>query len=485
MVPVLLILIPLITGAALFAVRQEETAKSLAIIASLLSLALMLAGMSIWNDAAHLSYNQPWLPALHSRFHFELDGMSKLLCLLTTFSFPLIIYSTWDNKYPDANRFYALLLLSQAGLLGVFMSMDALLFYFFWELALIPLYFLCSRWGGEKRIAVTFKFFVYTFLGSLFMLVGLIMLYFKAGGSFAWEDFIRIRLTSKEEFSIFLMLAIAFAVKIPLFPFHTWQPDTYEQSPTAGTMVLSAIMAKMGVFGLLRWLVPIVPVASYTYGDNIATLAVIGMLYASFIAMQQDDLKRLVAYSSIAHLGLMVLAIFAPSYGGIQGVMIQMFNHGVNILGMWIVVNVIEQKFGTRRISELGGLAQKAPILTIMLVIVALANIAMPLTNAFIGEFMMFNGVLGSAATKYGIAYTVAGGLTVILSAVYTLRMIQNVFYGETSALTAKATDISTNVQVALAIIIVAIVLVGVYPKPLLSLTSTVSEQIFNRMNLK
>ncbi|KYP16153.1 NADH-quinone oxidoreductase subunit M [Flavihumibacter sp. CACIAM 22H1] len=485
MVPVLLILIPLLTGVALFAIRQEATAKSIAFLSTLVSLAIMLAGMSVWNDAAHLSFNQPWIGALNSRFHLELDGMSQLLCLLTSFSFPLIIYSTWNNTYVDGNRFFGLMLLAQAGLMGVFMAMDGMLFYFFWELALIPLYFLCSRWGGEKRIQVTIKFFIYTFLGSLFMLIGLIMLYFKAGGSFAWTDFVKLNLSSREEMTIFILLVVAFAVKMPLFPFHTWQPDTYEQSPTAVTMILSAIMAKMGVFGLLRWLAPVVPAATYQWGDNFATLAVVGMLYASFIAIKQDDLKRLVAWSSIAHIGLMILALFAPSYSGLQGIMIQMFNHGINILGMWIVVNVIEQQFGTRKISELGGLAQKAPVLTIMLVIVALANIAMPLTNAFIGEFMMFNGIWGSTATKFGMVYAIAGIITIILSAVYTLRMVQNVFYGPTTTRTENAVDIRFNVQLALAILIVGIILIGIYPKPILSMTSEISQQILDRMNLK
>ncbi len=485
MVPVLLILIPLITGLGLFFVKQENAAKNLAFFATLVSLSLMLAALSVWDHPRYLEYDQVWLGALNSRFHFALDGMSKILCLLTVFSFPLIIYSTWNNSYVDTNRFYGLLLLSQAGLLGVFLAMDALLFYFFWELALIPLYFLCSRWGGEKRIAVTIKFFVYTFLGSLCMLIGLIILYNKAGHSFAYSDFLALKLGPNEEFGIFILLLLAFAIKMPLFPFHTWQPDTYEQSPTAVTMVLSAIMAKMGVFGLLRWLAPVVPAATYQYGDNVATLAVIGMLYASFIAMQQDDLKRLVAWSSIAHIGLMILAVFAPSYSGIQGVMIQMFSHGMNILGMWIVVNAIEQQFGTRKISELGGLAQKAPIMTMLLLVVVLANIALPLTNAFIGEFMMFNGVLGSAFTKFGVVYAAAGLITIILGAVYTLRMVQRVFYGDTNALTAQATDISLNVQVTLVIIVVAILVMGVFPKPILSLTEGLSHQILNRMNLK
>lgn len=485
MVPVLLILIPLLTGVALFAIRQEATAKSLALLSTMISLAIMGGALTVLNNDANLIFNQPWIGALNSRFHFELDGMSKLLCLLTTISFPVIIYSTWNNSYVDANRFFGLVLLSQAGLMGVFMAMDAMLFYFFWELALIPLYFLCSRWGGERRIQVTIKFFIYTFLGSLFMLIGLILLYFKSGGSFAWADYVKLALTAREEMTIFILLVVAFAVKMPLFPFHTWQPDTYEQAPTPVTMILSAVMAKMGVFGLLRWLAPVVPAATYQWGDNFATLAVVGMLYASFVAIKQDDLKRLVAWSSIAHIGLMILAIFAPSYSGIQGVMIQMFNHGINILGMWIVINVIEQQFGTRKISELGGLAQKAPILTIFLVIIALANIAMPLTNAFIGEFMMFNGVWGSTATKFGMAYGVAGIITIILSAVYTLRMVQNVFYGPTNSRTDNATDIGMNVQIALAVLVIGIVLIGIYPKPILSMTSELSQQILDRMNLK
>ncbi|ULQ58341.1 NADH-quinone oxidoreductase subunit M [Flavihumibacter rivuli] len=485
MVPVLLILIPLIAGLALFAVKGEAVAKSTALFATIATFAVTLLGLSVWNDAAHLTFNESWIGALNSRFHFELDGMSKLLTLLTTLGFPLILLSTWNNRYANANKFYALMLLSQAGMLGVFLSMDALLFYFFWELALIPVYFLCSQWGGERRIAVTFKFFIYTFLGSLFMLIGLIMLYNKAGGSFALADFYKLKMTSGEEVMIFWMLFVAFAVKMPIFPFHTWQPDTYEQSPTAVTMVLSGIMVKMGVFGVLRWLTPVVPVASYLYGDTVTWMAIIGMIYASLIAMQQDDLKRLVAYSSIAHIGLMVVGIFATNTSGMQGAMIQMFNHGVNIIGLWILVNAIEQKFGTRKMSELGGLAQKAPVMTILLVIVALANIALPLTNAFIGEFMMFNGVLGSTVTKYNVAFAVTAGLTIILAAVYTLRMIQRVCYGNTNELTEQATDISLNVKLSLAVIVVAIILVGVFPKPMLELTSGVSELILGRMNLK
>jgi NADH-quinone oxidoreductase subunit M len=284
---------------------------------------------------------------------------------------------------------------------------------------------------------------------------------------------------------LFWIMFVAFAVKMPVFPFHTWQPDTYEQSPTATTMVLSGVMVKMGVFAVIRWLIPIIPVGAWAWGDTVSTLAIIGMIYASLIAMRQDDLKRLIAYSSIAHIGLMCLAIFATDNIGLQGVMIQMFNHGINIIGLWIVVEIIERQFGTRKMSELGGLAQKAPALAILLVIVALANVALPLTNAFIGEFLMFTGIWNSGVTKFNVIYTVAAGLTIILSAVYTLNMLQKVLFGQTSRLTEGAQDIKLNEKLILSVLVVIILVVGVYPKPMLDLTQTTVDTILSRMITK
>jgi NADH-quinone oxidoreductase subunit M len=377
------------------------------------------------------------------------------------------------------------MLLSQAGLMGVFLAKDALLFYFFWELALIPAYFLCSIWGGERRIPVTFKFFIYTFVGSLLMLVGLIYLYFQANQSFSIDEFYKLHVGDKTEAWLFWLLFIAFAVKIPIFPFHTWQPDTYEQAPTPVTMVLSGIMVKMGLFGLIRWVLPVIPMGAYQWGDTVSTLAVIGMIYASLIAMRQDDLKRFVAYSSIAHMGLMCIALFANTKSGMLGIMIQMFNHGINIIGLWIVVNAIEQKFHTRKMSELGGIAEKAPGLAIMLVIVALANIALPLTNSFVGEFMMFYGIFSSTATKYSLVFTAVAGLSIILSAVYTLNMLQKVLYGNTNRITVASTDITSNIRLALIVIVMLIFIVGVYPKPILSLTNDLTDILLTRINTK
>jgi NADH-quinone oxidoreductase subunit M len=254
---------------------------------------------------------------------------------------------------------------------------------------------------------------------------------------------------------------------MPVFPFHTWQPDAYEQAPTPVTMILSGVMVKMGVFAVIRWLVPVFPYASQTFANVIIILAVIGMIYASCIAWVQDDLKRLVAYSSIVHIGLMCAAIFARAESGLQGVMVQMFNHGINIIGMWIVVELIERIWGTRKISALGGIANASPVLTVFLVIIALANIALPLTNAFVGEFLMFNGLF-----SHGIWITAIALLSIILAAVYTLNMVQKVFYGEVKKQNILSlSTIDGNVVTALVIVVVIILFLGVYPKPMFELT--------------
>jgi len=483
MIAVLLILIPLIGGFAGFFIKEEKAAKSWSLFISIAALIVSVLGLTIMNTPSNLQYSAQWLPALGSKFSVRLDGVGQVLCLLTAIAFPVIFISTWNNTYRKAGNFFALMLLSQAGLMGVFVAMDGLLFYFFWELALVPAYFLCSIWGGERRIQVTFKFFIYTFLGSLFMLVGLVYLYLNTPDqSFAIESLYKTNLSVEKQEWIFWLLFIAFAIKMPVFPFHTWQPDTYEQSPTAVTMVLSGIMVKMGVFGLLRWVAPIVPYGLYQWGDTVSTMAVVGMIYASLVALKQDDLKRFVAYSSIAHMGLMVVAIFATTTSGMQGVMIQMFNHGINIIGLWIVVNQIEQQYGTRKMSELGGLAQKSPTLAILLVVIALANVALPLTNAFVGEFMMFNGIFVSTATKYNVALTVAAGVSIILSAWYTLNMIQKVFFGNTSSLTAEGAEVRFPAKIALIICILFIVVLGVYPSLVLDVTRSASDFILSKM---
>ncbi|WP_462221644.1 complex I subunit 4 family protein [Ferruginibacter sp.] len=470
--PDLLIWLPLIFGLVTFILRKEQHVKAWSLFGSILILMVSSLSLIYSNNKVLNNESWQWMHEIGASYSIGLDGMGHLLTFLTAFSFPIIFVATYNTTYKNVNAFYGLMLLAQAGLMGVFTAMDALVFYFFWELALIPVYFLCSRWGGEKRIQATFKFFVYTFAGSLLMLIGIIYVYLQTTGngevahSFAWNAFYKVALTYPQQFWLFWLFFIAFAIKMPIFPFHTWQPDTYEQSPAAVTMVLSGIMVKMGVFAVLRWLLPLFPDAVAKYDTLIIGLSVFGMIYASLIAIKQDDLKRLVAYSSIAHIGLMCAAIFSSTSIGVQGVVIQMFSHGINIIGLWIVVDLIEKQTGVRKISQLGGIAHKAPVLTIMLVVIALANIALPLTNAFVGEFMMFSGLF-----KFNVWYAAIAGVSIILAAVYTLNMVQKVFYGETNAITATVKEIALNEKIILSVIVVAIFLVGVFPQPLFNLT--------------
>lgn len=473
MLALLLILIPFITGFAAFFIKNEKTVRLWALAASLA--ALIVSVVSLYHqDNFHSTFSREWLPDLGSSFSLGLDGMGRMLTLLTTIAFPVIFIATYRSAYKDSNQFFGLMLLSQAGLLGVFLATDLLLFYFFWELALIPVYFLSSKWGGERRIQVTFKFFIYTFLGSLIMLIAILYLYtLNPEKSFAMSSIYKVQLNGKGQDILFWMMFLAFAIKMPIFPFHTWQPDTYEQSPTATTMVLSGIMVKMGLFAVVRWLLPIFPLAVKSNDNIVIGLSVVGMIYASCIAMVQDDLKRLVAYSSIAHIGLMCAALFAGKVNGIQGVMVQMFNHGINIIGLWIVVELIERQFGTRKMSELGGIAQKAPALAISLVIIALANVALPLTNAFVGEFLMFSGLF-----QFNVWYAVVALISIILAAVYTLNMIQKVFYGNTNAVTEKAVDIQWSEKLVLGVLVIIIFAMGFYPKPMIELTKTSVEAL-------
>lgn len=483
MISFLLILIPLLTGLATFFIKNEKLVRSWVLFASTITLVISILGLCCFSDEKYLQCNYEWLTSLGASFSLKMDSAAQLLCLLNTIAFPIVFLATWNNNYKNAKNFYALMLLAQAGIMGVFLATDALLFYFFWELALIPMYFLCSQWGGEKRIAVTFKFFIYTFVGSLLMLIGILYLFGQTPDhSFAMESFYNLKLTVTQQNLVFWLMFIAFAVKMPIFPLHTWQPDTYEQAPTATTMILSGVMVKMGLFGLLRWLFPIVTSASYAWGDVITLTAIIGMIYASLIALRQDDLKRLVAYSSIAHIGLLCVGMFTQNVSGFQGVFIQMFSHGINIIGLWIIVEWIERKTGTRKMSELGGLAEKAPVMTIFLVIIALANIALPLTNAFIGEFLIFNGLL-SSATQYYLLYTVLAGVCIILGAAYTLRMIRKVAYGEVNEKTANVGDISLNVKIALGAIVVIILATGIYAQPILDFTSELTNGLVQKFD--
>lgn len=464
------ILIPFVTALLLLFIKNDKSANTVAIVSTLGTLvaALVIAGNGV------VDFNAPWIPVLHAQFFLHADGLAKILVLLTAISFPAIIIATSQNQPKQKNIFLSLLLFTQSGLMGVFLAGDALLFYFFWELALIPVYFLSSIWGGEKRIAVTFKFFIYTFLGSLMMLIGIIFVYMHTSDqSFLIQSFAKANLTGGQQVTAFALFFIAFAIKMPIFPLHTWQPDAYEQAPTAVTMVMSAVMVKMGLYGILRWLLPLFPTAFMAHINVVVILSVIGILYASFIAIRQDDIKRLIAYSSIAHIGLMNAAIFSHLQIGIQGAMVQLFSHGINVLGLWIIADIIEQQTGTRSMQQMGGLAKKQPTLAILLVGFALANIALPLTNAFVGEFLMFNSLF-----QYNVWVGAAAGVSIILAAIYTLNMVQKVAYGEVSTQINQMQTINKPAQIVLIVLLIIVFVTGVFPQPLFDLTADSLQQI-------
>jgi NADH-quinone oxidoreductase subunit M len=484
--PEIFIWLPLLAGILIFFLKGKA-AYHVAVFSSLLLLAAVVASLFYSNDDLYSSYNRVnyyWMKQIGNSFFVGLDATGRLLALLTAIAFPIIFITTEKNNYKNPHAFYGLMMLTVSGLMGVFVAMDALLFYFFWELALIPVYFLCSRWGGEKRIQATFKFFVYTFAGSLLMLIGILYVYmhtperaFEDGTisahSFALQSFMRTAMNLESQNWLFALFFIAFAIKMPVFPFHTWQPDTYDQAPTSVTMVLSAVMVKMGLFAVVRWLIPVLPGAALEHANLVIILSIIGIVYASCLAMVQDNIKRLIAYSSIAHIGLMCAALFTFNEIGVQGAIIQFFSHGINILGMWVVVDVIERQTGIKHISQLGGLAHKAPVLTIFFVIIALANIGLPLTNAFVGEFMMFAGLF-----QLNPWYALAAGVAIILAAAYTLKMIQKVFYGEAVPGITPIKDISFTEKSALFGLVVFIFLFGVMPQPLIDFTKDALKNI-------
>ena len=491
--PELLIWIPFITGLIAIFIKNDKSVKMFALLSSIATLVVSVISLCYTDVAAHpefFYYNNVsyvWMPYIGSSFSVGLDGMGFLLTFLTAFSYPLIFAATYKSEYKNPNAFFALLLLTQAGIMGVFVATDALLFYFFWELALIPIYFLCSRWGGEKRIHATFKFFVYTFLGSLLMLVGLIFVYVHtapvsadSAHSFSINAFYNAVLSPGQQDWLFWLFFVAFAVKIPIFPFHTWQPDVYEQSNYPSVIVLSGLMVKMGAFGLIRWILPIFPAAVAKYDHLVMVLCIIGLLYASCIALYQNDLKRFVAWSSIAHLGLMSAAIFAANSLSLQGVMLEMLNHGINILALWVVVDIIEKKTGVRKISELSGLAGKSPALAIFLVIIAFANIALPLSNSFVSEFLMLNGLF-----DFNIWFGVFGTIGIVLSAVYMLAMVQKTFFGKANVLAEQAKKMSAGQGIVLFVLVITILFLGIYPEPVIHLTQSTVTDILSRMSLK
>jgi NADH-quinone oxidoreductase subunit M len=392
---------------------------------------------------------------------------------------PLIVLASFTHDYKSPNAFYALILFMQSGLLLVFTALDGFLFYIGWEAALIPIYFICAMWGGKDRIKVNMKFFVYTIAGSLFMLLGIIYLYLQnPAKNFDINAFYALNLDSNQQGWLFWAFFVAFAIKMPVFPFHTWQPNTYTEAPATGTMLLSGIMLKMGIYGVIRWLLPVVPQGVSDWANVALLLSVIGIVYASIIAFTQKNAKRLIAYSSIAHVGLISAGIFTLNVQGIQGVMVQMLSHGLNVIGLFFVLDIIYSRSKTNKIEELGGLAKVAPQLAITFLIILLGTVALPGTNGFVGEFLLLYSVY-----TYNIWFGAVAGLTIIFGAVYMLRMYQKIMLGSTNNLTIGFSDIKGTEKIVLYSICILVIVMGVYPKPILQISEASVQHLLQQIN--
>jgi len=466
-----LIFWPLIASLALFALRPEQ-AKVVAFVASLVELGASLLAIVLidHSGAVQLIVITPWIASLGVDFYVGMDGISLLLVLLTTTLVPLIILSSYGQKVQQPRTFYGLILFMQMALVGVFTARDGFLFYVFWEMALIPIYFICLIWGGADRARITLKFFIYTLAGSLFMLVGLIYLYLHTPGSHTFNINALYqaghRLSIAQQGLVFWMFFVAFAIKMPVFPFHTWQPDTYTIAPTQGTMLLSGIMLKMGIYGLIRWLIPIVPEGVVSWGFTAIVLSVIGIVYASCLAIIQVDLKRLIAYSSIAHVGLISAGAMTMSKIGMQGAVIQMVSHGLIVFALFYIIDIITERTKTRTLSELGGIRQAAPLLATSFMVVTLGSVALPFTSGFVGEFLLINSLV-----KYKVVLGAVAGLTTILGAVYMFRTFQRTMLGESNSATQFFADLTVREKVVLYPVVVLVVIMGIYPAPFLGLS--------------
>jgi len=473
----ILLLVPLLSSLLLFAVKSDK-AKTIALGLSTINFILTLVLLFQYDKKGGtqfiLDYN--WIQSLGISFSVGIDGLSLMMVLLTTFLTPVIILSSFSNTYKNPNVFYGLILLMEMALIGVFVARDGFLFYVFWELALIPIYFIAALWGGENRIRITLKFFIYTLFGSLLMLVALIYLYNQSPAhSFSYDALKGVTMSRAAEGWIFWAFFIAFAIKIPIFPLHTWQPDTYTDAPTSGTMMLSGIMLKMGLFGLLRWLIPIVPNGVDDYGKYAVILAVVGVIYSSLIALAQSDMKRLIAYVSIAHVGLIAAGLMSQKEQGIAGGILQMLTHGINAVGLFYVVDIIERRTKNRNINQLGGIANVNSLFAIFFMIILLGSIALPLTNGFPGEFLILTGLY-----KYNVWICAFGGLTIILGAYYMLKTYQKVMLGNTNALTENFEPLTGVEKTTLVIICAMVFLIGIYPNLFLDYINPVVSQFIS-----
>ncbi|TDS65228.1 complex I subunit 4 family protein [Myroides indicus] len=460
-----ILLLTLLIGALATYFSGKKSAAKVALSFAVIAFIETFVLICQHNSGFNADYSVEWIANPNIHIALKADGLALALVLLNTLLTPLIILSAWGKHIEKTNIFYALVMFMCFAMTGTFLASDGFLYYVFWELALIPIYFIALLWGNdtfEARKKTVFKFFIYTFAGSLFMLVGFIYLYQKAG-SFMLYDLYNLNLSSKEQYWIFLSFFIAYAIKIPIFPFHTWQASTYEKAPTIGTMLLSGIMLKMGLYSIIRWQLPIASDAARELMPTILVLCIIGVIYGSIVALKQVNIKRFFAYSSLAHVGLIAAGAYTLTTDGLRGAVLQMIAHGLVIVGLFFTAEILYKRYNTRLISEMGGIRQQAPKFASAFMILVFASIGLPGTFSFIGEFNLLYGL-----SQVNLWYALFGGTTIILGAFYMLRMYQKTMLGETNS--KPFADIDKTEGIVLGVIVICVIFLGIYPKPLTEL---------------
>jgi len=489
----LLIWLPIVGGFVVLGLGERaEAARWLSLVVSLLTFLFSIplwGGFKTGTAAMQFVERAPWIIAIHSDFHIGVDGISMPLILLTTFTTVLIVISGWRNVEKRVAQYFAAFLILEGLMIGVFAALDGVLFYVFWEAMLLPMFIIIGIWGGPRRVYATIKFFLYTFIGSLLMLVALIYLYLKAG-SYELAAFQSLPLTLNEQLFIFLAFLAAFAVKVPMWPVHTWLPDAHVEAPTGGSVVLAAIMLKMGGYGFLRFSLPIAPDASRELDWLMIGLSLIAVVYIGFVALAQRDMKKLIAYSSIAHMGFVTLGTFigfqivahtGRTTGiqmGMDGAIVQTLSHGLVSAAMFLCVGVMYDRVHSREISAYGGVVNTMPHFAAFMVLFSMANAGLPGTSGFVGEFLVI-----LASFKANVWYAFLAGTTLVLGAAYTLWLVKRVIFGEVANdKVAALKDLNGREFLVLGVLAAAVLLVGLWPAPLLDVMRASTEHLAQQL---
>jgi NADH-quinone oxidoreductase subunit M len=455
--------------------RDNDVAiKWIANVTAFIGFIISIPLLTAFNDPKYIGENgfrfqyvHSWIPKIGATYKFGIDGISMLLILLTTLLGFIAILSSWTAIKDRVKEYYAFMLLLQTGMLGVFMSMDFLVFYVFWEIMLVPMYFLIGVWGGPRKLYAAIKFFLYTLAGSVLMLVGILAIYFyqyNVTGLYSFDilGFQKIGFPSELQFWVFLAFFVGFAIKVPMFPFHTWLPDAHVQAPTAGSVILAGVLLKMGTYGFVRFSLPMFPEATMNFMKPLLVLCLIGIIYGALVAMMQKDMKSLVAYSSVSHLGFVMLGVFAATPVALEGGILQMINHGISTGALFLIVGIVYERRHTKLIADFGGLSHRMPVYAAIFLIMTLSSIGMPGLNGFIGEFLILQGTFGAPHLWMFAALAVIG---IVLGAAYMLWLYQRVMFGKLeNPLNKNISDLNLREIATFVPLIILAFWIGIYP---------------------